>query len=114
MASTFRSEWWLEPSPTPNPDLERFTANRTGDYECRASVRAEPRLCRSIESGQIRPYRIGPTVADDGDVENRDSVLASYGHPEFFAVACEGGLVRLAADQDATAEQIRVGVSLRL
>jgi hypothetical protein len=22
-------EWWL-PSPTPNPDLERFTANRTG------------------------------------------------------------------------------------
>ena len=60
--------------------------------------------------GKVHPDGVhGGTSAglDHGfDVQDRDPVLPAHGHPDLLAIPSEGGLVRLATDEDAAGEPV--------
>ena len=83
------------------------------DDEGEGAVLREPDLGRAFDRRHRCAYRVHRSAARlparQLDVEDGDAVLAADRDPGGAAVAGEGGLVRLTADQNAARQPLRVG-----
>ena len=82
-------------------------------HKCQAAFFVEPHLRRTVERRQKLTHRrrAGPTKLLNSrfHIQNRNAVFAAQRHPQFLAIAREGGLMRLPAHQDAAGQALRVG-----